>query len=520
MFADCSAIKPRQAKSLKFNDPEASSFRAFLAALLGFSACFLAFVLHRHLIVERDSVRSGDALFRHRALSGGEQMEVQVYTTCQPSLIQTALDPDLVLSGLGGQCGQSEAATIRSALDAAGYIQGQGQRNGWVAPHLVSRLMRAVWSKNSTELERMMPFVQRTAGKGKLGALVKFFAWGFPMATEDLAQLLGTPAVDALHACRLLMPCSNLPTVSASAVTMSPVQHTSTLVATDWPMHGLKGMREQMVYSIGEDSTGLAANSPQAEGERVLDLCTGSGVQGIIAAKRGAADVVLLDRNPRALRFAQFNAWLNSVGDVVRVVQGDLREESTLASLQPGFDMLLANPPFIPTPPTEQQRMLYADGGSSGEDVLTLVLRSAMSLLKANGTFTVVTQVANPQQFAAHLCSDLHLRGFSGSIAYRTPTTPAVNYAHAHTRKFKGAGFVEQLENLKANRIDDIASGFIFGWRDRAHKGSCGTFFTAGMKMADLQDVGVASQPLPVKKRPCYWAQWGGRRYRSCPDLV
>lgn len=61
--------------------------------------------------------------------------------------------------------------------------------------------------------------------------------------------------------------------------------------------------------------------------ETVLDLCCGSGVQGIAAAalRGGNALVTCVDINPRAIRFARFNALLNGLDESrFRAVAGDL----------------------------------------------------------------------------------------------------------------------------------------------------------------------------------------------------
>ena len=155
---------------------------------------------------------------------------------------------------------------------------------------------------------------------------------------------------------------------------------------------------------IGSDSLGLirmaaiaaheAAARPTPENGgperrvRVLDLCTGSGVQGIAFARlmalRGAsAAVTCADINPRAARFARFNAALNGLdaetaGDCgVEVRLGDLY--AAVASPAPEdadapFDVVLANPPFVPVPQELNAGVmrygLFADGGGLANALL------------------------------------------------------------------------------------------------------------------------------------------------------
>jgi carbamoyltransferase len=80
----------------------------------------------------------------------------------------------------------------------------------------------------------------------------------------------------------------------------------------------------QPVMHLGEDSYALAYLSPKPpKGGQVLDLCTGSGVQAIMAARR-AKHVVGVDINSRAVNFARFNAALNGVATKTDFRCGDL----------------------------------------------------------------------------------------------------------------------------------------------------------------------------------------------------
>jgi release factor glutamine methyltransferase len=78
---------------------------------------------------------------------------------------------------------------------------------------------------------------------------------------------------------------------------------------------------------------------PLAAGTRVLDLGSGSGAAGVLAAQRGA-QVVAVDINPAAVRCTQINALLNDVAVDTR--QGDLFEPVRGER----FDVVLFNPPY------------------------------------------------------------------------------------------------------------------------------------------------------------------------------
>jgi release factor glutamine methyltransferase len=85
---------------------------------------------------------------------------------------------------------------------------------------------------------------------------------------------------------------------------------------------------------------------PLAAGTRVLDLGSGSGAAGVLAAKRGA-QVVAVDINPAAVRCTQINTLVNDVAVDVR--QGDLFEPVQGER----FDVVLFNPPYYRGVPSD-----------------------------------------------------------------------------------------------------------------------------------------------------------------------
>ncbi|CAM9828563.1 unnamed protein product, partial [Hapterophycus canaliculatus] len=226
--------------------------------------------------------------------------------------------------------------------------------------------------------------------------------------------------------------------------------------------------------------------------EKILDLCCGSGVQGIAAAvlRRGQASVTCVDISRRAVRFSRFNALLNGLTldagsrsesgpdeerKGFRAVVGDLyvplaspavgghaaalvpcgalgaplsgkdyrssggggyekseggdapaaaaaaaagtRTTATTATSNPQpppppasghYDLILANPPFVPVPPrlgaVRRRYDLFASGGASGEAVIERILRGAVDRLRpGGGVLAVVTELANPRTFDAKL---------------------------------------------------------------------------------------------------------------------
>lgn len=92
-------------------------------------------------------------------------------------------------------------------------------------------------------------------------------------------------------------------------------------------------------------------------GERVLDMGTGSGVNAILAASRGA-EVVAVDVNPHAVEAARANAERNGVPDRVTVARSDL-----FAEVEGRFDLVVFDPPFRWMKPRDWAEASITDEG-------------------------------------------------------------------------------------------------------------------------------------------------------------
>ena len=140
---------------------------------------------------------------------------------------------------------------------------------------------------------------------------------------------------------------------------------------------GLRYRTHTEVYAPHDD-TWLLIDAVRAlgalRGRVVVEVGAGAGL-GLLAAVRQGARGIALDRNLSALRLARENARLNGFGDV-SFVQGDL-----LGAFRPhGVDVLLFNPPYLPTGPDERlpgDLNLAFDGGPTGNET---VLRFVASL--------------------------------------------------------------------------------------------------------------------------------------------
>ena len=115
------------------------------------------------------------------------------------------------------------------------------------------------------------------------------------------------------------------------------------------------------VIESTSDVLGEVVRAEAREGERVLDMSTGSGVNAILAARNGA-DVVAVDINPHAVEAARANVERNGVAGRVTVAESDL-----FAEVEGRFDLVVFDPPFRWMKPRD-----WAEASITDEDYRSL----------------------------------------------------------------------------------------------------------------------------------------------------
>lgn len=137
------------------------------------------------------------------------------------------------------------------------------------------------------------------------------------------------------------------------------------------------------VYEPADDSIFFAENLCVKKDDFVLDMGTGCGILGILAAIKGA-HVVAVDINPSAVRCAKGNGTLNHVTARLSIVQGDL-----FAPMSPvgRFDAVFFNAPYLPAEDSDGDSWLEKAwvGGPSGREVIDRFIAEVPKYLKAEG---------------------------------------------------------------------------------------------------------------------------------------
>lgn len=133
----------------------------------------------------------------------------------------------------------------------------------------------------------------------------------------------------------------------------------------------------------------VLAHTGIAHRRRVADLCTGSGLLAIEAARRGATSVTALDICSRAVRCARANAL--AAGVRVHVHHGSWYRAREFGP----FELVVCNPPYVPVDgseaiPAHAGPPWAWNGGQDGRRVLDPLCATAPALLGRGGTMLLV----------------------------------------------------------------------------------------------------------------------------------
>jgi release factor glutamine methyltransferase len=124
-------------------------------------------------------------------------------------------------------------------------------------------------------------------------------------------------------------------------------------------------------------------------GDKVLDMGTGCGIIGIIAAKE-SQKVLAIDVNPHAIKCANINAKMNNVLAKFETREGDLFK---VVKHFERFDLIIFNPPYLPSSEEESDLGWIEkawSGGPSGRDVIDRFLEECDQYLLEKGSILMV----------------------------------------------------------------------------------------------------------------------------------
>jgi len=146
---------------------------------------------------------------------------------------------------------------------------------------------------------------------------------------------------------------------------------------------------EPLVESVIEIAKGI-----DVERLLIMDIGTGSGAITIsLAALIDNADLVSVDISKGAIEVAKRNAEHNNVSDKIKFVNSDLFEGLPVEAWGNKFDIIVSNPPYIPSEVIEGLQVevsqfeprLALDGGEDGYNYYRRISHEALKYLKKGG---------------------------------------------------------------------------------------------------------------------------------------
>jgi release factor glutamine methyltransferase len=147
-------------------------------------------------------------------------------------------------------------------------------------------------------------------------------------------------------------------------------------------------LRPPGVYRPQQDTwllAGALADAPLPAEASVLDLCTGTGALAVMSGLLGAREVTAIDVSRRAVLAARLNGFAHGIP--VKAMRTDV---SVLVGRR-RFDVVLANPPYVPCAPVPSRGKERAwDAGPRGRAVLDRLCAVMPLLLTAQGMALIV----------------------------------------------------------------------------------------------------------------------------------
>tara|TARA_Y100000310_G_scaffold318415_1_gene372441 strand:- start:553 stop:1050 length:498 start_codon:yes stop_codon:yes gene_type:complete len=129
-----------------------------------------------------------------------------------------------------------------------------------------------------------------------------------------------------------------------------------------------------MIYEPAEDSYLLQKFVKKLVKGKVLDMGTGSGIQGLSVK----GEVLAVDINPEAVKVCKEKG--------LNCVQSDLFE-----NVEGKFDWIIFNPPYLPEDEREPlDSRLATTGGQKGDELLKRFLSEAKEYLSSQGKILVL----------------------------------------------------------------------------------------------------------------------------------
>ena len=171
----------------------------------------------------------------------------------------------------------------------------------------------------------------------------------------------------------------------------------------DLHRNGYRIIQNEKLFCFGMDAVLLSGFAKVKEGERALDLGTGTGIIPILlAAKTQGEHFTGLEISGISADMARRSVLLNGLEQRIQIIQGDIKEAGELFA-PASFDTVTSNPPYM----IGQHGLVNPDlekAAARHEIFCTLedVVRAAARLVRPGGRFYMVHR---PFRLAEIICT-------------------------------------------------------------------------------------------------------------------
>ncbi len=214
-------------------------------------------------------------------------------------------------------------------------------------------------------------------------ALVWLFIEGGILPPSAASQL---PLAD-LDALGLL---SVTPERIAATVMLYPVRGLYIASDRSQPLEGAATPDDVVYPAIVPNTESFLDYLPATPCDALLDLCAGTGVAALMAARDGARHAWAFDITPRCTHFAEFNRRLNAIANMTPA-QGDLYDPAGDLT----FDRIVVHPPYLPV---FRPHFVFDSGGQDGEQIVKRIVQGLPKYLRPGGRFYALTMGSDREQ--------------------------------------------------------------------------------------------------------------------------
>jgi SAM-dependent methyltransferase len=270
-----------------------------------------------------------------------------------------------------------EFAALRSALDGAGYTE----------PAVCERLGIQKISQFQFATERRPAPRTLTEDPDSVDLLIRLFLENEPVECDTARTL----PLDILAALGLVAQHASDTGLLSGTVLLHPLRGLYIVSDRPSPVEG-SALRppDDFVYPAMIPNTELFLDLiPLGPCDAFLDLCAGTGVAALVAARDGAAHAYSYDITARSTVFAEFNRRLNGVANLT-AAEGDLYQPAGELT----FDQIVAHPPYVPV---YRPNLIFDSGGQDGEQIVRRIIEGLPRYLRPGGRFYGLTMGSDRQ---------------------------------------------------------------------------------------------------------------------------